>query len=781
MNNEHNNPEMETLISRVFLDFKPEDLLFDENFTEKFIKKLLQIGIEETDIYTLLKDNANSYWNYSFETRRSDKFKEYFYIHIWYLSLHSNSGMPYEHIKKIDKYIQKIAEYILRNEMDLLLIDIKKYIEKYKEELDSWDYNIVDKRNYHDFNPSFLRNEPRSKFYPSELFEKIIEMIPEAHRFEYGPSRFFFPNEENEKIEQEIRPNLNEKNNEIRTQKDFYDMWNYLVTSKAEHEEYARLIAKCGEHFPIKLLRKEIESKNHKCIDGVLQSENEYAISALVSFLNSEDYNITTEYHNVESFSYGKKFTYKKYYKLLIELSIGSHYGNLLYCDKIVIFDLVGIVNSNSIIGQKISKTLEKLNICLDYKLTFEQFNEIEKLEESSAKYEQMKPPKKFNPDTPLFLTEPKNEYERKRNEILYPNNKIPYSLLYEYNNNEIYIKVRFWLDEHKELDLKCYTFDNDTYDMFRNLTLDKPFFFPKLSTENVNIMANYFYRELPFLTFTQQQESLKKDILWKFYWQNLIEKAYKTFKQIELEKPLLPVIPECTEFLLSKTNNIFPTAIENITYNEYKAFLTECRKLQINKLFKAEVLQSEEKNNLTEIMENSEMNLYALSDEEIKKCLLPGTDLEKIHANLESKFMIRVFNKSILWVIEHKDSELWKNAPWFGMQIFNKSYADRPSIWAKHLIRIADDWNGSENMLLRICFALGHLREPLGGEVPVVLQKIADRQEKDSIKRLITIQRNLFNRENFNKGHHHNPFKRVELCKEELIKGQNKEVEGKI
>jgi hypothetical protein len=265
---------------------------------------------------------------------------------------------------------------------------------------------------------------------------------------------------------------------------------------------------------------------------------------------------------------------------------------------------------------------------------------------------------------------------------------------------------------------------------------------------------------------------------LWKRYWQNFIEKAYENYPQVNLEKPTLPIIAEFAEYLLSRTDGmLFFTAIEGLIHCHYRAFLTGCRKLQIEKLLKKGTLRQEEADSLIAMAENLDTDYYAWSDEEIKKCLLPETDLEKLHTNLEPDFMVKIFDKSILWVIGHKDSELWLTAPWFGMRIFNKSYVDRPSIWAKHLVKLADEWTGSENMLVRICFALGHLREPLGGEVPTVLQKIAERQEDSDTKRRISIQRNLFNRENFNKGHHRNPLRRVELCKEELIKGQNREV----
>jgi hypothetical protein len=237
----------------------------------------------------------------------------------------------------------------------------------------------------------------------------------------------------------------------------------------------------------------------------------------------------------------------------------------------------------------------------------------------------------------------------------------------------------------------------------------------------------------------------------------------------------------------------MFSTAIENLIYKEYKAFLTESRKKQIRVCLKSKIARNgkeegliteEEAAKLVKLAENPEKNYYAWSDKEVKECLSPDTDsvkLGKVNAILEPEFMVRVFEKSILWVINHKDSELWQTAPWFGMQIFNKSYSDRPSIWAKHLLKIAEEWGGSKEILKRLCTALGHLREPLGSKVPAALKRIAEDRQNDSIKESLVIQHSLFGHENFRKMHHGgNEVKRVDLCRKELIIGQNREVKNR-
>jgi len=231
-------------------------------------------------------------------------------------------------------------------------------------------------------------------------------------------------------------------------------------------------------------------------------------------------------------------------------------------------------------------------------------------------------------------------------------------------------------------------------------------------------------------------------------------------------------------EMLIEISNDIdIFSMLKYLDCDGYEIILTENRKWQINELLKKEILQQEEADKLIAMAESKERNYYAWSDAEIKECL-PEADLEKLHVNLEPEFMVRLFEISILSIIKHKPKPNEYHEQFcnykrpFVMQVFNKSYADRPSIWAKHLIKIAEEWQGSENMLMRICIALGHLREPLGGKVPISLKKIADRQENEDIRRKILTYRNLFNREGFNRGHHKKPFERVGDCKEELIDG---------
>jgi len=848
-------PEMDTLIERVLMDFEPEKLLFDENRTRRFIEELYRVGMSDWEaIYSLFEDNARrggSYYVDSGLIRGEDLFEGYDLIFFWVVSNRHDISYGEHRSKNIDEtneYIQKITEDILKNRMDLLVAEIRIASE-------------AGQIRYADLSPMYLCHNESYKFYPPELFEKIKEMIPENEllHFKYdepeelnpdsdkayeeevedevefpNPLELYFKRHEKKEAEHDVLDDSDMGSEKNCTKKDLYDKWNSLMTSDKEYVslQYREILDKWGKHFPPKLLRAEVKNGNNECICGALGSENKYIFIPLFAFLVSGNYNIEISRRSSVSRSFGgvvvkdEKIVHEEYYKLLLDLFTNTYNCYLAdyffyvheYYDNIILRDILDIINSRLEIGRRILNHLEKndnkgYRYYFRHELTSEQLDEIEKLDNLSGEYNQLylenekiRPHEKLGHETvddegdkKISFSDPskppRNEFDIKMSEIC-RSGKGPLVLRQRtgqycrdglFINEDINARSKHWLYEHKRFDLKSYRlFTKEGYKGLRDIILDKPFFHPEFSDENEWIMAHYFYRESLFADFIAsqgQEQYYLFDVLWRRFWQNFIEETYKNFKQADLGKPSLPIIPEFAEYLLSRTGGIlFSSASEGLVHCHYRAFLTGCRKLQIDKLLKKGSLRQEEADKLIAMAENPDTDYYAWSDQEIKEkeCLLPETDLEKLHADLEPEFMVKIFDRSIWWVIEHKDSELWATAPWFGMRIFNKSYADRPSVWAKHLIKIVDGWTGSENMLLRICFALGHLREPLGGDVPIILQKVAERQKNDRVKRLISIQRNLFNRENFNKGHHRSPLLRVKHCREELIKGQNKEVESK-
>ncbi|MCL1947399.1 MAG: hypothetical protein FWF51_09685, partial [Chitinivibrionia bacterium] len=265
-----------------------------------------------------------------------------------------------------------------------------------------------------------------------------------------------------------------------------------------------------------------------------------------------------------------------------------------------------------------------------------------------------------------------------------------------------------------------------------------------------------------------------------------------------------LSIEPEDEKSLISKIGNSFHSEKENDDFHEYREHLNKNRKRNIRKLLKNKLISKEEYQKLETLFQDEGYNYYyGLPDEEIKKCFEKDKDVEQwdlIHSQLESEIMPRVFKKSIEWVVNYRGSILQKEDKYIWMRIFTNSYADRPKIWAKYLIEVLEECPpDNHSTILRIVFALGHLRELLGGKVPLTLEKIAreqsdekinkdivvykdfltreEKQDDNNIEQKITEQRKQFHREKINEQRNKSSLERVEKCRNELIKGQNREM----
>jgi len=100
---------------------------------------------------------------------------------------------------------------------------------------------------------------------------------------------------------------------------------------------------------------------------------------------------------------------------------------------------------------------------------------------------------------------------------------------------------------------------------------------------------------------------------------------------------------------------------------------------------------------------------------------------------------------------------------------LFLKSvYIDYPKAWARTIVNIFKKYNHLNLHWYRgFAFALGKLREPMGGNVPKLLAKAATdkshpKNEIDARKKVAEIQRSLFNRENYHIGAKQSPKRKV-------------------
>lgn len=270
----------------------------------------------------------------------------------------------------------------------------------------------------------------------------------------------------------------------------------------------------------------------------------------------------------------------------------------------------------------------------------------------------------------------------------------------------------------------------------------------------------------------------------WTRYWQRLTCMAdQEVNKNIDYDIGINGVSSD-VEYINSIIDEFitkFSFSRSQFVYLEFLKLVSSLREKNIRSLVKNNSITENEAEKLLEMAHRYNAD-YGWSEKEIVDCFdtkKTEKELNDIKANIEPYFMSRILKSAILWILQHRESELWLDAPWLGMRFFANSFNDRPSVWAKQLVEILDDQELEPDAIIRITFALGHLREPLGGTVPIALERCYKNQSDDYIKKIIKIQRDLFGREDFNKGHHKKPEKRVGICREELIKAQNRAVEN--
>jgi hypothetical protein len=134
---------------------------------------------------------------------------------------------------------------------------------------------------------------------------------------------------------------------------------------------------------------------------------------------------------------------------------------------------------------------------------------------------------------------------------------------------------------------------------------------------------------------------------------------------------------------------------------------------------------------------------------------------------------LIALLKESVLWALQMDKTQLSKELCCVGMEVFNKLFQDSPKVWSRILLEIGEkDWAHSTK--IRICFALGSLRESLGADVATTLRRWAKESDDENVSGIILRQSELFQRANYNKHHHKKPNLRVQECQTEILKAQN-------
>jgi hypothetical protein len=561
----------------------------------------------------------------------------------------------------------------------------------------------------------------------------------------------------------------------IGTEKSCKAAWNIVIKSNSS-EYYVHILNVCGECFQLKYIRKEISKKNPLCIDGIWESINEKAVRFLFAILwknivMGEDTSLL-EIKDVVAF----RTKFRNYY---FDSMVNSLSGSL----TLYMLYIYAILHSKENDCAETSDNLWVIPNVLEYSYVnegrFDLFYEM------------------FTKNN--FLSENLKNLVALRNDVDQQNVKFIHSLLTALSENKEIEQED--MDKYKRIFAKTY----EGFDIYQIVERYETSGVSQIRARvilNANyVVPEYFGYETekkveqllhPKKSFHQFKADRKVEqfwhpdkmnislviekMLWKEYWKEvIIEEKLEIYRKRSIY-PLLsmsiPIEPEYEEYILSRTDDIFASALDTLMVQEFKYFLLEQRKKNISALKKEGFFDNDEEAKLLELIKKADH--YGLSDRDIIDCLSEDkTDewWEVVHTRLEAEFMKHIFEKCLLWVIKFDKSELWENAPWWGMKIFSKSFMDRPKVWATFLFKVL---NGKleEHELLRICFALSGLRESLdAGKVPKELKRIADEQNVEEIKEKLLRHYRLFNRGGLKKGRPpDSEEKRVKKSRKELL-----------
>lgn len=267
--------------------------------------------------------------------------------------------------------------------------------------------------------------------------------------------------------------------------------------------------------------------------------------------------------------------------------------------------------------------------------------------------------------------------------------------------------------------------------------------------------------------------ESIQFNEAWPSYWNRLTILASQTTEpKIDTSAKIWVGNAGFRDAWCLQVVDAFSTSSNHGIAKEFESYLYATRSQNIHRL-KRNVLSEQQVESLKALA--SRGGVFAWSMNAIQGCLssseLSDQHWEKIKAELEADFMPQLVGESVVWLMRKTDVPLSLDSPWIGMKVFSQSFNDRPTVWARQIFTILQRNDLVEREAVRLTFALGHLREPLGGEVPMMIAALKDRFP-NAASILIT-QRKLFNGENLNRGHYKDAAKRVNAARLEVMKIQ--------
>lgn len=685
---------------------------------------------------------------------------------------------------KIGRVCYKIRKYIYENERTKLACDIKRMLE--------------DKQEYEYLEGVQVEFQPRELFSrtPRNVAMLSMDSTGAPHPFEEEVMKKRFSDEPSEPLDgvgdessvsntdSNVKSNATEDLHS-KTKKELCEEWDVVLKSD-DPKCYADILNDYGERFSMKFLRKEISKRNKHCIEGIQKSHNAKAIRFLFAVLWNgivlgKDETLAGIKDAISQEFICSEHTHSSrngIVKRIVRIpQCAEDLGYECYPSKLYTLYIYAIFYSKD---KHIQNTYDLCNINYEFSNCNENLYDI--LYEMLAKDNVLSRNLKNIIGYSFYHNTFENYYDPNfdsghMNDYL--NLHIIYSVLMSWSKNE---KIELEkIDKYNDAIPEGF----DTCSVLRpraRIILNANYVVPKYSEENVKRVRQLLYPSITFHKYWVNKAKerdivnltiVEKIVLWKEYWKEVIVR-----EQLDIYNQLstwqshvsLPIEREYEEYLLSRSDDIFATGVDTLMVHEFKVFVFEERKKNIDSLKKDGFLDDKETDALMQLAK--ETDYYGFSCKDIESCLSEKKDetwWNTIYTRIESEFMSHIFERCLLWVVTFDKSELWDDAPWWGMKIFSKSFEDRPSVWAKHLLNLLNV-ELSEMELLRVCFALGDLREPLGGEVPKKLKMLADKYAAGT-RGIILRQHRRFNRGNLKRGRYSgNEKKRVKKCREMLL-----------